>query len=188
MWEESEWRSVRKRQPCLAWDWACTKICLENRLTMCCVSNWGGQGVQHGCTEEEVESTLVEELCLQQPVVDVTELEDARWFHRSWLSGHLHHAGARSMQSCADITLQVLFCNKGAPSQYSMLKCLGSLHVLALGMVFISNETVPLPLLPLRREVLSGPFAAYFGSSAFNSMKRSHQGQSRHTQMCCVRV
>ncbi len=49
----------------------------------------GAQVVQHTCTEEEVGSTLVEELCLQQPRVDVTELEDARWFHRSWLSRHL---------------------------------------------------------------------------------------------------
>lgn len=46
------------------------------------------------CTEEEVESTLVAELCLQQPRVDVTELEDARWFHHSWLSRHLTPAGA----------------------------------------------------------------------------------------------
>ncbi|CAL8464400.1 g3935 [Coccomyxa elongata] len=50
------------------------------------------QVVQHMCTEEEVASTLVEELCLQQPRVDVTELEDARWFHRSWLSRRLSPA------------------------------------------------------------------------------------------------
>jgi hypothetical protein len=56
----------------------------------------GWQGVQHRCTEAEVRLTLVEELCLQQPVVDVTELEDVRWFYRSWLRRHLHHVGACS--------------------------------------------------------------------------------------------
>lgn len=63
-------------------------------LRMECAWEW--QGVQHRCTEAEVGLTLVEELCLQQPIVDVTELEDVRWFHRSWLRRHLHHVGACS--------------------------------------------------------------------------------------------
>ena len=62
----------------------------EDNLRMKCA--WDGRE----CTEAEVGSTLVEELCLQQPVVDVTELEDVRWFHRSWLRRHLHHVGACS--------------------------------------------------------------------------------------------
>lgn len=61
--------------------------------------------MHHGCTEDEVGSTLVEELCLQQPLVDITELEDARWFHRSWLRRHLHHAGAHGFRPCLDNNL-----------------------------------------------------------------------------------
>lgn len=60
----------------------------------CLCGTW--QVVRHACTQEEVGATLVDELRLQQPVVDMTELEDARWFHRSWLSSRLHHTGACS--------------------------------------------------------------------------------------------
>ncbi|KAK9904943.1 hypothetical protein WJX75_006102 [Coccomyxa subellipsoidea] len=62
-----------------------------DRSCACSLAQKRLQGVQHRCTEAEVRLTLVEELCLQQPVVDVTELEDVRWFYRSWLRRHLHH-------------------------------------------------------------------------------------------------
>ena len=36
---------------------------------------------------------MLAELRLPTPAVDRTEIEDARWFHASWLERHLSRAG-----------------------------------------------------------------------------------------------
>ena len=51
------------------------------------------QSCVHELAEHEVEETLLAELALPAPAVDAVELEDARWFHLTWLERQLSGSG-----------------------------------------------------------------------------------------------
>lgn len=70
-----------------------------------------GQGLPMQCTEAELEVTVGEESRLQRPKVDETELEDARWFHWSWIARQLSAKGIDHPISAP----QPMSHNHGAP-------------------------------------------------------------------------
>ena len=47
----------------------------------------------HKLSEREVEDSLLAEVALPAPAVDAVELEDARWFHLSWLERQRSSSG-----------------------------------------------------------------------------------------------
>ena len=51
------------------------------------------QSCTHHLAEHEVEHSLLAELALPAPAVDTVELEDARWFHLTWLERQLSSSG-----------------------------------------------------------------------------------------------
>ena len=51
------------------------------------------QRCAHRLSEQEVQESLLAELALPAPAVDTVELEDARWFHLSWLECQRRKAG-----------------------------------------------------------------------------------------------
>ena len=51
------------------------------------------QGCVHPMAKHEVEGSLLAELALPTPAVDTVELEDARWFHLTWLERQLSNSG-----------------------------------------------------------------------------------------------
>ena len=51
------------------------------------------QSCVHQLSEHEVEDSLLAELALPTPAVDTVELEDARWFHLTWLERQLSNSG-----------------------------------------------------------------------------------------------
>ena len=64
-------------------------------------------------TDEEVAGTVLAELEVLEPKVDTSEVEDARWFHASWLARQLSSRGpppSTVLSSCAlmEITRFVL--------------------------------------------------------------------------------
>ena len=51
------------------------------------------QSCVHQLADHEVEDSLLAELALPKPAVDTVELEDARWFHLTWLERQLSKSG-----------------------------------------------------------------------------------------------
>ena len=63
----------------------CIRICNEAQP--------GVQSCVHPLAQHEVEHSLLAELALPTPAVDTVELEDARWFHLTWLERQLSNSG-----------------------------------------------------------------------------------------------
>lgn len=63
------------------------------------------QRCPHLLSQQEVEDSLLAELALPAPAVDTIELEDARWFHLSWLERQLSTSGTLLLRSTSFCSL-----------------------------------------------------------------------------------
>ena len=68
------------------------------------------QRCPHQLSEKEVQESLLAELALPAPTVDTVELEDARWFHLSWLERQRPRTGTLPSEAAGNLNLCLMGC------------------------------------------------------------------------------
>lgn len=87
------------------------------------------QRCPHQLSEKEVQECLLAELALPAPMVDTVELEDARWFHLSWLEFQRRRTGTLPSKAAEALIFCPMGCigNTNAPRTIS--NCPIQLHM-----------------------------------------------------------
>ena len=81
------------------------------------------QRCPHQLSEQEVQGSLLAELALPAPMVDTVELEDARWFHLSWLECQRRRKGPLPSEAAGTLILCLMSCIGISNASRSLFTC-----------------------------------------------------------------
>ena len=87
------------------------------------------QRCPHQLSEKEVQESLLAELALPAPMVDTVELEDARWFHLSWLERQRSRTGTLPFEGAETLIVCLVGCIGITNASRIVLTCPFQLHM-----------------------------------------------------------
>ena len=92
------------------------------------------QRCPHQLSEKELQESILAELALPAPMVDTVELEDARWFHLSWLERQLRRTGTLPSEATETLIACLMGCIGITNASRTVLTCPFQLHMVVKNM------------------------------------------------------